>query len=79
MPPLANDPDNSEELYENLRDAGLAKMAQGDQFSLRAFDDYLWKNGNVPIALQRWEYLDKDDDIRVLDNRKTGHHWATAK
>jgi len=34
-----------------------ARMHQGDKFNLRAFDDFVWKNGNVPIALQRWEYL----------------------
>ena len=33
------------------------RMQQGDRFNLRAFDDFLWKNGNVPIALQRWELL----------------------
>jgi uncharacterized protein (DUF885 family) len=34
-----------------------ARMRQGDKFNLRAFHDFLWKNGNVPIALQEWEYL----------------------
>jgi uncharacterized protein (DUF885 family) len=34
-----------------------ARMQQGDKFNLRAFHDFVWKNGNVPIALQRWEYL----------------------
>jgi uncharacterized protein (DUF885 family) len=34
-----------------------ARMQQGEKFNLRAFHDFLWKNGNVPIALQRWEYL----------------------
>src|SRR3954463_2691186 len=34
-----------------------ARMQQGDKFSLRAFHDFVWKNGNVPIALQEWEYL----------------------
>jgi uncharacterized protein (DUF885 family) len=34
-----------------------ARMQQRDKFNLRAFHDFLWKNGNVPIALQRWEYL----------------------
>jgi uncharacterized protein (DUF885 family) len=34
-----------------------ARMQQGDEFNLRAFHDFVWKNGNVPIALQRWEYL----------------------
>ena len=44
-----------------------AKLAQGNQFSLRAFHDFLWSNGNVPLALQRWEYLGKNDDLLVLD------------
>jgi uncharacterized protein (DUF885 family) len=44
-----------------------ARLAQGDKFSLRAFHDFLWQNGNVPIALQRWEYLGKDDDLRAID------------
>src|SRR5436190_4898118 len=34
-----------------------ARMQQGEKFNLRAFHDFLWKNGNVPIALQRWEFL----------------------
>jgi uncharacterized protein (DUF885 family) len=39
-----------------------ARMQQGDQFNLRAFHDFVWKNGNVPIALQRWEYLGNPED-----------------
>lgn len=34
-----------------------ARIQQGDKFNLRAFHDFVWKNGNVPIALQQWEYL----------------------
>jgi uncharacterized protein (DUF885 family) len=34
-----------------------ARMQHGDKFNLRAFHDFVWKNGNVPIALQEWEYL----------------------
>jgi uncharacterized protein (DUF885 family) len=34
-----------------------ARLQQGEKFNLRAFHDFVWKNGNVPIALQRWEYL----------------------
>jgi hypothetical protein len=44
-----------------------AKLAQGDRFSVRAFHDFLWKNGNVPIALQRWEYLGENGDLRATD------------
>jgi hypothetical protein len=36
-----------------------ARMQQGNKFNLRAFHDFVWKNGNVPIALQEWEYLGK--------------------
>jgi uncharacterized protein (DUF885 family) len=36
-----------------------ARMQQGDKFNLRAFHDFLWRNGNVPIALQEWEYLEQ--------------------
>ena len=34
-----------------------ARLQQGDKFNLRAFHDFVWKNGNVPIALQEWEFL----------------------
>ena len=34
-----------------------ARMQEGDKFNLRGFHDFVWKNGNVPIALQQWEYL----------------------
>jgi uncharacterized protein (DUF885 family) len=38
-----------------------ARLQQGEKFNLRAFHDFVWKNGNVPIALQRWEYLGPPD------------------
>jgi uncharacterized protein (DUF885 family) len=34
-----------------------ARMQQGEKFNLRTFHDFVWKNGNVPIALQQWQYL----------------------
>src|SRR5213595_3272883 len=40
-----------------------ARLQQGEKFSLPAFHDFVWKNGNVPIALQRWEYLGASDDL----------------
>jgi uncharacterized protein (DUF885 family) len=48
-----------------------ARRKQGDAFNLRAFDDYLWKNGNVPIVLLRWEYLGLDDDLHTVDKSAT--------
>jgi uncharacterized protein (DUF885 family) len=40
-----------------------ARLQQREEFNLRAFHDFLWKNGNVPISLQRWEYLGRDDEV----------------
>jgi uncharacterized protein (DUF885 family) len=40
-----------------------ARMKQGEQFNLRAFHDFVWKNGNVPISLQRWEYLGDSGEV----------------
>jgi uncharacterized protein (DUF885 family) len=34
-----------------------ARRLRGEKFSLRKFHDFLWSNGNLPIALQRQEYL----------------------
>jgi hypothetical protein len=45
-----------------------ARIMQGEKFSLRAFHDFLMINGNVPIALQRWEYLGLNDEIKKLWN-----------
>jgi hypothetical protein len=47
-----------------------ARRQQGDKFDLQSFHDFLWKNGNVPIALQRWEYLGLKDDLDVLEKMK---------
>src|SRR5947209_12454466 len=44
-----------------------ARLNQKEKFNLRAFHDYLRKNGNVPIALLRWEYLGLSDEIELLD------------
>lgn len=50
-----------------LRFLADARRQQGDKFDLQAFHDFLWLNGNVPIALQRWEYLGLKDDVELLD------------
>jgi hypothetical protein len=50
-----------------LRFLADARLDQGEAFSLRNFHDFLMENGNVPIALQRWEYLGRDDAVLRLD------------
>ena len=46
-----------------------ARLKQSEKFNLRAFHDFVWKNGNVPIALQRWEYLGASDDLPKLSGK----------
>jgi hypothetical protein len=53
-----------------LRFLAEARRQQGDKFDLQAFHDFLWLNGNVPIALQRWEYLGVKDDLETLAGMK---------
>lgn len=43
-----------------------ARRMQGPQFSLRAFHDFVWKNGNVPLSLQRWELLGDRSEVDRL-------------
>ena len=50
------------------------RTKQGAQFSLRDFHDYVWQNGNVPIALQRWELLVTDNEVHNLDRPLSDRH-----
>ncbi len=45
-----------------------AKIMKGEKFDLREFHDYLMVNGNVPIALLRWEYLGLRDETDLFFN-----------
>lgn len=38
-----------------------ARRRERSEFSLRRFHDFVWKNGNVPLSLQRWELLELPD------------------
>ena len=51
------------QIFALLADA--ARAAGGSR--LQALHDRLWLNGNVPIALQRWELLDDRADLDRID------------
>jgi uncharacterized protein (DUF885 family) len=34
-----------------------ARLRSGDKFDRKAFNDFVWRNGNVPLALQRAEWF----------------------
>jgi uncharacterized protein (DUF885 family) len=40
-----------------------ARLKQGADFSMLKFNDFVWNNGNVPIALQRWELIEDEDQV----------------
>jgi uncharacterized protein (DUF885 family) len=40
-----------------------ARRTQGKDFSMLQFNNFVWNNGNVPIALQRWELLQDASDV----------------
>ena len=40
-----------------------SRRAQGANFSLQKFHDFVWRNGNVPMALQRWELLEDPSEV----------------
>ncbi|PCJ20880.1 MAG: DUF885 domain-containing protein [SAR86 cluster bacterium] len=43
---------------QTLAFLSAARSQLSERFSLQHFHDYLWRNGNVPIALQQREYLE---------------------
>lgn len=43
-----------------------ARLQQGDRFNLSTFHDFVWKNGNVPIALQQWELLGRSEEVAPM-------------
>jgi uncharacterized protein (DUF885 family) len=45
-----------------------AQRNKGEAFNLKAFHDFVWLNGNVPLALQRWEYLGLKNDVERLES-----------
>jgi len=42
------------------------KIKLGQKFILKEYHNYMMVNGNVPISLQRWEFLGENDEIDKL-------------
>jgi uncharacterized protein (DUF885 family) len=47
-----------------------AKVLLGEKFNLKDYHDFMMINGNVPISLQRWEFLGLKDEIEKLWPKK---------
>lgn len=55
------------EVMRLVADAAVAAALDGAEFSLRDLHDAVWRNGNVPMSLLRWELLGDRGDVEVLD------------
>lgn len=55
------------EVQRLVTDAAVAAQLDGAEFALRDVHDAVWRNGNVPMALQRWELLGDRGDVDALD------------
>lgn len=42
-------------------------VSEGADFSLRRLHDRVWRNGNVPFSLQRWEILGDRGDLDAIE------------
>src|SRR5438045_5580461 len=40
-----------------------ARMQKGDKFNLRTFHDFVWKTGNVPIAIHTWQHVGAHNEV----------------
>jgi hypothetical protein len=49
---------------------------RGGAFDLREFHDRLWREGNVPLALQRWELLGRRDHLEEAERLAAAHAAA---
>jgi Bacterial protein of unknown function (DUF885) len=49
-----------------------ARRRQGPDFSLLKFNDFVWSNGNVPLALQRWELLNDASELPSITSPPNG-------
>ena len=52
------------------------RSEEGASFSLREFHDWLWRNGNVPLALLRYERLGDRSDLDRVDELLARHQGA---
>lgn len=61
------------QIIKLFSDAIEAKRSNSLGFSMREFHDYLWLNGNVPLSLLRYEYLDDASEIMQIQQSKDTH------
>lgn len=61
------------EVMRLVADAAAGAALAGGDFSVREVHDFVWRNGNVPMSLLRWELLGDRGDVDALD--ASGAWW----
>ena len=67
------------EVMRLVADAAVAAALDGAEFSLRDVHDAVWRNGNVPMSLLRWELLGDRGDVDVLDAAGPWWHGSAGR
>ena len=58
------------QIIKLFSDAVSKQRANNKDFDMKEFHDYLWLNGNVPLSLLRFEYLDDASEIASIEKAK---------
>ncbi len=58
------------QIIKLFSDAIAKKRAESTAFKMQEFHDFLWLNGNVPLSLLRFEYLNDASEIELIQNTK---------
>jgi hypothetical protein len=56
------------QIIKLFSDAIAKKRTDSEAFSMQEFHDYLWLNGNVPLSLLRFEYLNDSSELELIQN-----------
>ena len=59
------------QIIKLFSDAVSKERANSKDFDMKKFHDYLWLNGNVPLSLLRFEYLDDASEIAAIETAKS--------
>lgn len=58
------------QIIKLFSDAIAKNRSESNAFSMQEFHDYLWLNGNVPLSLLRFEYLNDSSEIELIQKTK---------
>ena len=67
------------QIIKLFSDSIAKKHTDSINFNMREFHDYLWLNGNVPLSLLRYEYLDDHSEITLIQQSRDKNKEMRSK